>query len=138
MDVTSAVEYIQDLALTITGIRTAPDEPPGSIAQWPALITYERNGSVRLDAMHSGTWGAQHGTIVSELHVPRKDLPRDVRTVMSYRESFLRKLQNDPGLGTTAMIVREVRWLIGPMNWGEMETVGYRFEIEIDLELSPS
>lgn len=138
MDVTSAINRIQDLWLTIAGVRAAPDEPPEKIDPLPIAITYERSGEVDIAKPHSGSFAEQRGTIWSELHVQRADLPRAIRSTMTFREAFLRKLQADPTLNGTIMLVNPVRWTFLALEWNGVQTVGYRFEIDFQLELTPA
>ena len=137
MDITAAIHYVQDLALSVKGVRAAPDEPPDTLGADVEVITFEASGELETDKPLD--WGPQHGVIRSELHVLRGDLPQTIQRALAFREPFLRKILNDPNLGGTVMIVNKVTWTFGPMSWGTANpaaTVGYRFDIDVDLELT--
>lgn len=138
MDVTSAINRVQALWLTVSGVRAAPAEPPEKLDPLPMAVTFEHSGELDVAPMYAGSFAPQTGTLWSELHVSRADLPRAIRSGMSFRDEFLRALQADPNLNGTIMIISPVRWTFLPMEWNGIQTVGYRFEIDFSSELTPS
>lgn len=136
MDITDAINYVQDLWLTISGVKAAPDVPPESINQFPIAVTYEQSGNVVISDMYSGSWGEETGVIVSELHLTRQNLPTAVGAAMAYRNAFLNKLRAAPNLNGTVMMIERLEWQFGKLEYGEIETLGYKFEIGVKLELT--
>lgn len=136
-DVTAAVAQIQDLWLEIPGVRAAPDFPPDKADPFPIAITFERFGEMDNARMYSASFAPTTGTIWSELHIQRATLPLAVKTAMSFRDAFLRKLQGDPNLDSFLMLVTRIRWTLQPMMWNGIETTGYRFELDYSSELLP-
>lgn len=135
MDVTGAINKIQDIWLNISGIRAAPDTPPEGLIIFPIAITYERSGEMFPNEPHSGNFSQQNGVIWSELHLARKDLPRDVAQALTFRNAFLDGLRDDPDLTDSVMIITRVAWTSETMQWAGIDTIGYRFEVEFGLEL---
>lgn len=134
MDVNSAIAEIQTKALSLTGIRMAPPTPPEQLNVFPFWVTYERLGRLPVNDLPRD-WATQSCTLYSELHVARTLLDRAITSAMGYRDLFLKKLLQDPNLGGDVMIVDEVRWTFGRLEWGGLETIGYRFEIDLVVEL---
>lgn len=139
MDVTDAIARVQALWANISGVRAAPAEPPEKLDPFPIAITFERTGALDLAKMYSGSFASQTGTIWSELHIARQDnLALAVRAALPYRVPFLRALQGDSNLNSSVFVVNAVRWTFMPMEWNGLATVGYRFELDYTLELTPS
>ena len=136
MDVTSAINRIQALWLTVPGVRAAPNEPPDKLDPFPIAVTFERTGALDVSDMYSGTFSKQTGTIWSELHVLRTDLARAVRMAMTFRNALLDTLRDDPTLNNNVMLITAIRWTFGPLQWNGIDTTGYRFEIDVVLELT--
>ena len=134
-DVTSAINALQDMWLGITGIRFAPDTPPDALGAFPFVVTYERSGELNPSEMHSGNFAPQKGQIWSDLHMARKDLPRDIAKVMTFRNLFLDALRDDPNLSGYVMMCTRVSWTLTPMVYNGVDTIGYRFVLEFDTEL---
>lgn len=136
-DITSAINYVQDLWLEISGIKAAPDTPPEVLNQFPFAVTFEQSGSAKIDKnFNSTTWAEQSGVIVSELHLTRQSLPSAVAAAMAYRNLFLNKLRTNPNLNATVMAIESLSWQFGALEYGETPTIGYKFSIGVMLELT--
>ena len=135
--VTTAINFIQSQFAAIPGIRAAPNEPLDKIDPFPCVLTFEQSGTVDLEEPYSSSYGPQTAVIVSELHIQRTDLPRNIRQAMTFREAMLRVIMNNPNLGNAVIVAKRARWTLGPMNWNGIDTIGYKFEIDLQLELSP-
>lgn len=124
-----AIARIQVLVRALGGIRGAPNEPPEKLNRFPFAVAFAGRG----------TWaggspaGEKRGlhTIIVELHVARKDLPRDVAAAMGYTESIPNTILNDPTLNGNVDAVNEIRYTFGPLGWGTAETLGFQFEIDV-------
>jgi len=125
-----AIAKIQDKWLAITGISNAPDEPPESANVFPFVATFDRSGTLR---PRSYGWGQDVVTIYSELHMARTLLTAAISAAYGHKATFLQKLLSDPTLGGTVSTINEVRYTFGYLNWGEVKTVGYRFEIDVKV-----
>ena len=130
-----AIDAIQDLMGALTGMRSAPDEPPEDMSVFPFCVAYASDG----------TWGGFGGaggkkglhTIIVEVHIQRSDLPRDVAAAMAYSESVANALIGDPTLaGTVDTIVGDITYTFGGLGWAQApgslpNTIGWRFQLVV-------
>ena len=72
--------------------------------------------------------------IITEIHVARKDAPRDLSQVMPYLERFARSFYYDSTttladatLGGNARHFDTLNYSFVTFDWGGFETVGFRF-----------
>lgn len=127
MTLAAAIADIQSKALTLSGIKAAPVNPPESANVFPFVVSYARSGEFAPGA----GWANFHHTIYTELHVSRQILSVAIETVLPYAESFAGVILADPQLSGTVQEVRAVRYTFGRLNWNGIDTIGYRFEIDI-------
>jgi len=125
---TDIVDAVADIADGLSGIRKAPHEPPEKLgAVYPYAVTYAGEGAWELAAIgHRLGWHV----IVCEIHVGRKNLPYDVKKAMPYSDSFPDAVFNDMDLNSTLINIRRMTYEFGPMAWGGVDTIGFRFRIE--------
>ena len=125
-----AIEAIQDVALTLSGVKEAPDYPTEAMNQFPFVVTYAASGTWERES----DWKKGLHTIFAEIHVSRELLPRAIAQTMPYAETFPNALLNDPTLnGTVDTIVGEIRYTFGRLSLGgnQDEHIGFRFEIQV-------
>lgn len=134
-----AIEQIQRIAKSLSGIKAAPDYAPDDQAQYPFAVTYASIGSW---GGHGGL-GGKRGlhTIVTEIHVSRNPgLARAIEEAMPYCESFVDAIFDDIGnsgklyeatSGLGHGMGDPVRYTFGALQWAGIQTVGFRFEIDI-------
>lgn len=121
-----------DIVGAVSGIRKAPDEPPEDMSVFPFAVAWP--GETR----HEYNVPGERKTlmnIVLELHVARKDLPRDYATLIPYADSIPNAIMDDQTLGG----VVDTFWRIdvaelGILNWNTVQTIGYRFTL-VDVKL---
>ena len=125
-------EIAADLG-ALTGIRGAPDEAPEQISVFPFLVTYASSGEWESDV--PGNKRGLH-TITVELHVARKDLPRDIAGAMAYSDSIpnalLKAIATTAGdrFNNTIQTFNRVTYTFGTLGWAGVDTIGFRFRIE--------
>ena len=135
MALKEAVAEIVDELQTIKGIRRVPDEPPENNDQFPFAVVYPLTGffntltsSAQMKGMHS---------INIELHVARKDLPRDYATVMNLIDEIpfqIMKLRLD-GLLNHMATFGNIEYIFGPLSWAGVDTLGVTYTItEVKVE----
>jgi len=109
-----------------TNIKLAPDFMPESPTVFPFLAVFSDDG-----VWEFGVPGEKRGlhNIVVEIHISRKDLPIDLEQVMSFSDSIPNSIMSDPTLGGTCSTFTELSYSIVPMNWGNVQTLGFRFII---------
>jgi len=126
------IDAIQDDLGALTGIREAPDEAPESMNLFPFVVVYPSSGEWRSD-----TPGGKIGlhTLTVELHVARKDLPRDIQKAMAYSESIpnvlLKTVATVGGdlFDGTIQTFDRITYTFGPLGWAGVDTLGFRFQI---------
>ena len=114
-------------------MREAPTTPNEAQILFPFAITYDRSGELILQ---SSSWAYDLATIVSEIHVARQILAKDIALAMTFREPFLRALIGDQTLNSQVASMNAIRYAFGKLEYAGDETIGYRFEIDIKLHLT--
>lgn len=123
-----AIDQLVDAVGSLTGIRTAPDEPPNKIAVWPAIVTHVENGTFKHSPI--GVMTGTH-TVIMDLLLAHKDTTRDVTTLMGYAKSIPNAIFDAQKDGTLAAIeeIGEITYEFGPMVYADQECMGFRFRI---------
>ena len=111
----------------MAGIRAAPDYAPDKLTVFPFALAYAKMGVFEVAPIG---YGKGLHTVVVEVHVARKDLPRDIQAAMAFSDAIPLALLADTTLGGVVSTFGRVRYEFGPMAWGGMETLGFRFFIE--------
>jgi hypothetical protein len=129
MSLVDAIKDIQYTISSIPGIRSAPDDPPEDATAYPFVVAYAGSGEFR-----TGEPAGQMlylGSIIVDLHVARKDLPRDAEKAMTYHESIPNDILEDTTLGGTISTCGPVSCsgLIA-MSYGGQDTLGLRFTVQ--------
>ena len=126
MTLQSAISAVQAIVGAISGIRKAPDYPPEQLNVFPFAVAYSGGGNWTF-----GPAGDKRGlhNIVVEIHIQRKDLPRDVSTAMGYSDSIPNNLMKSPTLSGTCDTFAGISYTFGALNYGETQTLGFRFTI---------
>jgi len=123
-----AIEAIQTHALALSGMKEAPSYAPEKLSDFPFAVSFPGRGSWgRVTDRKKGLH-----TIITEIHVARKDMARDLKLVMPYSELFPNAVLGDPTLGGDVDTVIEMRYTFSALNWDEeTQTVGWRFETDV-------
>lgn len=131
----AAIAAIQDVAGAMSGIRIAPDYAPDAVNVFPAVICYAARG--RAGGLGGSTSVEAHHTIYCEIHVARKDLARDLETLMPYVETFTNDILEDVTLGAAVdCIDGEITWELLERTMdaaGAVKTLCLRFTIPVKL-----
>ncbi len=123
-----AVDEIINELKTISGIRRVPDEPPENNEQFPFLVgmpgegTYTQGPAQVMKGLHD---------VRLELHVARKDLPRDYRQVMNLIDEIpyqLMKRLNDGGWSNLATF-GVITYTFSFLEWANVDTLGVIYTI---------
>lgn len=129
--VQDAIGAIQDIWDALTGVRAAPDYAPDKFPALPAAITYPARGD--LEGIGGSGASKDIHVIYSEFHVARKDLARDLTTLIPFIDSFRNEVIADPTLSsavTTIILPIHYEMLereLGPGN----KTLCIRFTITV-------
>lgn len=123
--ITGAVTQVQTLAAALSGVRSAPTKPPESPSAYPFAASYI--GAVET-TKPSATLTISVYTIVTEIHISRKDLGRDIDTLNAYPTAFTAAIWGDPTLAATVDTVLTCTGLYTPLEWGGIETRAWVFQ----------
>jgi hypothetical protein len=125
------VEAVADKLGGLTGIKGCPDSPPDQINMYPFIVIYAATGDITGGSLSNNT-GIMKGlhNIAIELHIARKNLAYDILTAMQYSDSIPNALWKDPTLNGTASTFGNISYTFSAMNWGGIDTVGFRFIME--------
>jgi hypothetical protein len=126
MALKDAIDEIIDELQTISGIRRVPDEPPETNSAFPFAVVYPSTGLYTggppplMKGLHS---------INIELHVARKDLPRDYTQVMDLIDTIPKELYNLHRLGGFSNLdtFGDITYTFGPLAWGTVDTLGVTY-----------
>jgi hypothetical protein len=128
MALKDAVNDIIEALQELDDIRRVPDEPPENNDQFPFAVvypltgTYEQEMTQFMKGLHS---------VNIELHVARKDLPRDYRQVMKLIDQIPNKLmkKHSDGELTNLSTFGVVEYTFGPLSWAGVDTLGVTYSI---------
>lgn len=130
MSLSTAIAAIQATAGAITGIKAAPTSPPESASVFPFAVSYAKSGT---ETPQSAGWAIGLHTIVCEIHVARQVLPKDIALALPFYELFRSAILSDPTIAGTVATVNVIRYEFGRLEYGNKQTIGYRFEIDVKL-----
>jgi len=130
----NALDKLVDLLAEIPGLRTVSDRAPENVSAFPLLVA----------SPQSGTWEPQSAGMAKGLHsiqvgcyVPRKDLPRDIATILPYGDLIKDKLfaaGNTFWTNTIDNVVEEISYTFGPIDYAELLLIGWTITIPIKIE----
>lgn len=128
MSVVGAITRLQAIAGGLSGVKEAPTYPPEAANQFPFSVSYVPPSA---GSWHVESAGFSHllVTLVTEIHVARTNLPKDMATALPYGELFLQALLNDQTLSGAVDTIAAVGVEYGRMEWGGVETIGWRFTL---------
>lgn len=115
----------------LTGVRAAPSYAPDKLDPFPFAVVYPGAGVWEFGA----TPGEKKGlcTIIVEMHVARKDLPKDLEKAMSFGDSvpnlLMSKMVNDNKWNGKIDTFQDITYTFGALGWNGMPTIGYRWTV---------
>jgi hypothetical protein len=133
MSLVTAIAAVQTAAGTITGIKQAPTNPPEQSSMFPFAVCYARTGT---ETPQSKGWSISLHTLVCELHCQRTVLPLAVAQALPLYEALAAKILTDPTIGGTCQATNQLRYSFGQMEYGGVQTIGFR--VEIDVKVTPT
>jgi len=127
-----AIQALQDLTIALTGVREAPDYPPGSLGPTPTFLAVPVSG--QYTGQNQDLAKNRH-VIALQLWVARNDLARDVTTMLPYIDTVSNMLLKDVTLGGKAeTIVMPITYSIGPREYGKLTYLVCEWQITIKQE----
>jgi len=136
-DLKDAVQEVVNMLREVDGLRRVPDEPPENNDQFPFVIVYPGDGRYK-----GGPPGLVTGlhNIVIELHIARKDLPRDFSSAMVLFDRIPFKLFANLKAKkfSTIRTFSDIEYEFGPLNYAGIDTLGPTYtmtEVKIQTTL---
>ena len=144
------LQEVRAALVTIPGLRRVHWDVPDAIGPYPCIVVYPSGFTCYL-ASHAGEGGnpmywTLH-TIRIELHLPHKDLGRDMETVIAFQHDIPQRLyvafEQDEFGGTMILpghpelannSTANIRGSLIELGWGSDATIGYRIEFEVTTE----
>ena len=133
-EIGAIIEAVQDLVGAVTGIRSAPYDPPDQAADFPIAIAYPAKGHYTMangfdikDSLHN---------IVIELHYPRVDSARTVAKLKPYVRLIPQAVAASADIAALCEGFEGIDYEMIPMMYGETKTFGLHFTIT-NLKLYP-
>ncbi|RPI96981.1 MAG: hypothetical protein EHM39_10290 [Chloroflexi bacterium] len=124
-----AIDEIQAVVGAVPGIRQAPTVPPEDLSFFPFAVAFVEAGEWIIGPPELMT--GLH-TVVIELHVARKDLPRDVTAAMRYAKAIPNAILDAHRKAefTAFQTFERITYEFAALGWNDTATLGFRFRIE--------
>ena len=120
-EIQDIIEQISTISSGLSGVKSAPKEPPTKASAFPFIVTYPQSGSIDREI----GWLLEQHVLVTEIHVARKDLPQDIRNSLTYLRSFTQAYLSDHNLGGYVDNIDDFTYNFGPLDWGDTKTLGW-------------
>ena len=133
----AVVSRLQVIASTVSGVNAAPDALPDQLALFPAAVSYLE--SFEEDAGMVGSDNIIY-TAVTELHVARKDLPRDYAVLDGMAALFAAAVRLDSRsnvAGTLGIIASAIGNQSGTMaasSWANQDTLAWTIRVPFKIQ----
>jgi hypothetical protein len=123
MSLQGAVEWVQDQALTISGVGSAPDNP-SELAGMSTLfvVTFPVEGEIGSSAAN---WGRDYDNIQVMILTSRGDLNEAMQRLEGFPHNLARKIQADLTMGTNVSQFENMSYRFTATQWNGVECVGY-------------
>lgn len=122
------ITALYEMELTLTGVETAYNETPESLASFPCFINYPMQGAI--EARPNGATRDLH-TIVCEMHCSRGILPEAEKVARPFIERFrkgLLALESAPtGKPCDTYFAQPLQWTYGVIEFATEKHMGIRF-----------
>lgn len=116
------LEIVREIR-NVRDLRRVPEEPPENNDQFPFAVVYPASGSFNKE---SAGWMIGLHNINIELHVARKDLPRDYTQLVTLYDRIPYQLESglENSRFTAITTWRNITYTFGALNWGGVDTLG--------------
>lgn len=132
MSLSTVIANLNTLLGTISGIQRVYSDPPESISEFPAAMSYIKSGEMTL--MSAGLARSLH-TLAVDIYHARQVLPQAVNEAKVWPGLLLAALAADQTLGgSVATINWPIRYTAGALRYGGQHVYyGVRFEIQVKM-----
>lgn len=123
------VSKVQSYISGLSGMRSAPASPPDQAKMFPFSLVYPGEGEWTMEPVG---WKKALHSIVIEIHVQRRDLPRDFESVVGFCESvpnvLFKELVADKW-DATVDTIGPITYIFGVLGYGGIDTIGFKFTV---------
>ncbi len=116
---------------SLSGVRAAPGYAPDKLDPFPFAVVYPGAGVWQFGA----TPGEKKAlaSIIVEMHVARKDLPKDLEKAMAFGDTvpnlLMGKLISDNKWNGKIDTFENITYTFGVLGWNGLMTIGYRWTV---------
>lgn len=130
MSVQAAINGLNAVIATITGLKRVYADPPEAISEFPSALTYI--GSGEMYAAASG--GHSLHTLVVEIYHGRQIMAQAVNEAKVWPDRVYAALKADEKLGgAVSHIGWPLRYRALPLNYNDLVHFGIRFEVVVKV-----
>jgi hypothetical protein len=126
MTLQGAIEWIQDQALTLSGVGYAPDNPTDQNPTNIWVMAYPESGEIISAA---AGWGYDLNNIAVRIYTGRGDLGESMYRLEGYPHNLARLIQADPTLGGNAATYGDMSYRWFADTWGSVPVIGYQLNV---------
>ena len=154
--ITAFLDDVRAELASLPGLRRAYEDVPDSVNEMPGIVVYARSGDWRLDTHGKGdgvfTFLGVH-TVVIELYLPRKDLPREMALIEFFADAlpvhllrafitnrFTQTLLNVGNPDTANNAVAPIRYRVVGESYAGQQHLNFEleFDVAIQQEVTPT
>lgn len=128
--ITAAVARIQTIMSGVEDMRAAPTQPPDSPNVFPFAASWI--GAVET-TQPSATLRIRLFTVVTEIHVARKDMARDVAKINPFATSVPDSIWADTTLDGAVDTILTCNGALAPSSWAGVETLAWQFLTRVKI-----
>lgn len=121
-------------ALSIPGIKSAPNIPPEQPGAFPFVAIYPAEGN--MDVRPHGEFVLVTHTIFVEFHFTRAMILDAIARAYAIYPTVIQFIAGDPTLAVATIVLKGLRYKFGRLEWNTIETIGYRFEIDYSEKIA--
>lgn len=127
MSLQGAIEWIQDQALSLTGVGYAPDNLTDASSTNIWVMVYPGSGDI---VSNSANWGYDLDNIEIRIYTPRGDLGESMYRLEGYPHNLARKIQADRTLGGNVSTYDDrMAYRFFADTWAGVDVIGYQLTI---------
>ena len=130
MTIPAIVAAIQDVALTVAGIRAAPDVPPEQLAESGNVLAVCYPGEGEMTLLTAGRQKGNH-TLHLSVFTAQRNMAADWARVIALGDAVATALLANSTLAGSALQIERVRYTFGSVDWAGHPMFGWLFVVSV-------
>jgi hypothetical protein len=123
MSLQGAIEWIQDQALTLTGVGSAPDNPAESASSSTLfVVTFPASGEIGID---SANMGRDYDDIQVMILTGRNDLNEAMQRLEGFPHNLARLIQANQTMNNNVSTFQNMTYRFTETQWSGVTVVGF-------------